>query len=55
MKVFEFPPKESFSIKVNFESLYGICLYFPLLNSTSALITVPKTVKDLLMFEDSFN
>ena len=41
----EFPPKESFRKKVNFESLNGTNLVF---SSTKALITVPSVVKDLI-------
>lgn len=71
MKVLEFPPKESFSMKVSLLSLYGICLLFPLADSTRAFMTypvkikawstwnlifiVPKLVRDLLMFDASFS
>lgn len=45
--VLEFPPKESRSRHVNFESLYGICdLVFSL---AKALITIPNVVRDLFM------
>ena len=53
MKVFEFPPNESLSKFVNFESLYGIwllCFY-----EAKALITIPNVVKDLFMFPAYFS
>lgn len=55
MQVFELPPNESLNKKVNLESLYGICLYFPYATSSRLLITNPSVVKDLLIFEASFN
>lgn len=48
MKVLELPPRLSFKRQVNFESLYGICVLF--FSVARALITIPKVVKDLLMF-----
>lgn len=48
--VLELPPREFFSKKVNLESLYQICLFFSFFDdSASALITLPNTVKDLLI------
>ena len=55
IKVLELPPNESFNRKVNLESLYLICLYFPSDISTSELITHPNTVRDLLILVASFN
>ena len=49
--VFEFPPRESFRILVNTESLYGTCTAF----ADSFSITILKEVKDLLILEASFN
>lgn len=46
------PPKESYNNLVNLESLYGTCLLFP---STKAEITLPRAVKDKLIFIASFN
>jgi tellurite resistance protein TehA-like permease len=45
--VWEFPPKDSYNILVSFESLYGMCP--PALPSVSALITLPKADRDLLI------
>ena len=45
-QVFEFPPSDSDSIRVNFDSRYGMCEAFL---SVSALITLPSVVKDWLM------
>jgi hypothetical protein len=45
-KVWEFPPKESCRILVNFESLYGIN-YLP---SDNAAITLPKLSNPLFIF-----
>ena len=44
--VLEFPPSDSVSNLVNFESLYGIK---PLLPEVRALITLPRADKDLLI------
>lgn len=63
MDVFEFPPRLSLKIYVNLESLYGINLfYFPIdfsaynyLQFTSALITFPKTDKDLFILDASLS
>ncbi len=49
MMVFEFPPKESLSRHVNFESLYG--MWFRGFSLVNAFITIPKVVSDLLIFE----
>jgi hypothetical protein len=49
-----FPPRESLRMKVNFESLYGMCLFLPSDTSTSELITFPKADNDLLMAPASF-
>jgi len=51
-EVFEFPPKDSWSILVNLESLYGIWEAF---GSVNALITCPKAVRLLLIFCASVN
>lgn len=50
--VLVFPPKESCSNLVNFESLYGMCYVFP---STKAEITFPKAESERLIFVASFN
>ena len=49
--VFELPPKDYYNILVNFELRYGTCYDLP---SVKALITYPRTVKDLLIFWASF-
>lgn len=49
--VFEFPPNESCSNRVNFEFRYGMCVLLP---STNALITFPSTDNDKLIFVASF-
>ena len=46
-----FPPKESCRIRVSFESLYGICWFFP---STNADITFPKALNERLIFAAYF-
>ena len=46
-EVMELPPNDSYSNRVNFESLYGTCVDLP---SVSALMTWPSAVKLLLMF-----
>ena len=43
----EFPPKLSCRSRVNFESLYGIWLFFP---SLKACITLLKAVRLVLIF-----
>ena len=53
MKVFELPPRLSLRRQVNFESLYGICALA--LSLASALMTIPKVVRDLLIFPASFS
>lgn len=45
--VYLFPPRESFSKKVSFESRYGTCRGFPLPTSTNARITLPRMERDL--------
>lgn len=45
--VFELPPKESLSIFVSTESLYGICVAFV----DSFYITILRDVRDLLIFD----
>jgi hypothetical protein len=45
--VYELPPRDSWSIRVSFESLYGICP--PDLASVRALITLPRAERDLLI------
>lgn len=52
MTVLELPPSESWSNRVSFEFLYGICVLFP---STRAEITLPSTERDWLIFEASRN
>ena len=50
--VLQLPPSESYKRRVNFESLYGICLACPLFPATcyvSAEITFPKALKLLLI------
>lgn len=42
-----FPPKDSCSILVSLESLYGTCSFFYEVN---ALITFPNALNDLLIF-----
>jgi len=51
MTVFVLPPKESYSKRVNLESLYGIC---PTLPSTRALITLPRADNERLIWVASF-
>lgn len=46
ISVFVFPPSESCSIRVNFESRYGICFERP---STNAEMTLPKALSDRLI------
>lgn len=53
IKVFEFPPKESLSKFVSFESLYG--MWFLCFYEVRALITIPNVVSDLFMLLASFN
>jgi len=45
--VFVLPPSESYSNLVSLLSLNGICLEFP---TTKALITLPRAVRDKLIF-----
>ena len=53
MIVLELPPNESLKRHVNFESLYGMwCRGVSLVN---ALMTIPKVVRDLLIFEASLS
>lgn len=47
-----FPPKESWSNLVSFESRYGMCFDFP---STSADITFPSALRDRLIFVAYFS
>jgi hypothetical protein len=51
MTVLVFPPRESWSKRVNLESLYGICLDYP---STREEITLPRAVKERLILIPSF-
>ena len=51
--VFEFPPRESLSKLVSFESRYGI--WDLALSQARALMTIPSEVRDLLMLPASFN
>jgi hypothetical protein len=53
MNVFAFPPKESFKINVNLESLYGICVFACLL--LKAFITNPRELNDLFILFAYFN
>lgn len=53
MNVFEFPPKLSLSRHVNLESLYGIWVFG--LSLAKAFITIPKEVRDLLIFPAYFS
>ncbi len=53
IKVLEFPPKLSLSRHVSLESLYGIWTFG--LSLARALITIPRVVKDLLIFPASFS
>ena len=46
--VLELPPKESYKILVNFESLYGMCLDF--LSLVRAWITLPRAKRPILIF-----
>lgn len=46
-QVLELPPNDSVSILVSLLSLYGICVAFL---SVSATITLPRVVRDKLMF-----
>lgn len=48
INVFEFPPNESLSKFVNFESRYG--MWFLCFSDVNAFITIPRVVSDLLMF-----
>ena len=49
--VFELPPRDSLSIRVSFDSRYGICEIFL---SVKALITLPNVVRDwLILFASS--
>jgi len=52
--VIEFPPSESLRKYVSFESRKGICFFF-LADSTSELITLPKTCKDRLILHPSLS
>lgn len=56
IKVFEFPPKAFWRIRVKQESLYGTTmpLVFPMALSARVDITKPKTDKDLLIPAASF-
>lgn len=51
--VLELPPKESYRIRVNFVSLYGICL-LALVVSVKAVITFPRHKSPLLILMPSF-
>ena len=51
MQVFEFPPRESRRMKVNFESRYGICLDLRWLDSTREFITQPFNVLNELFWK----
>ena len=44
--VLEFPPSDSYRIRVSFESLYGMCSF---LSEVSAFITIPSDVRLLLI------
>lgn len=49
--VFQFPPNESFKIRVNFESLYGIYTLYPLIiQSFNEFMQFPNVNKDLFIF-----
>lgn len=50
-----FPPKLFFNKNVNLESLYLICLLFPLETAANEFITYPNTVNDLLILHPSIN
>mmetsp|Transcript_5045 Transcript_5045/g.15301 ORF Transcript_5045/g.15301 Transcript_5045/m.15301 type:complete len:219 (-) Transcript_5045:647-1303(-) len=52
MRVLVFPPKESCSIRVSLESLYGMCPPFP---STRALITFPNALSERLILVASLS
>lgn len=52
MTVLELPPNESCSKRVNLEFLYGMCVLLP---STNALITLPNTDRDKLIFVASLS
>lgn len=47
--VLQLPPNESYKRRVNFESLYGICLVCPVTCYVSAEITFPNALKLLLI------
>ena len=49
--VFVFPPSESWSSRVSFESRYGMCCDLP---STNAEITLPSADSDRLILVASF-
>jgi len=54
--VLQFPPKESFRILVNFESLYGIKALPPFSPAShNALIQFPRANNDLLIFAPSIS
>jgi len=57
MLVFEFPPSAFYNIQVSFDSQYGttmlIVSFFPAALSAKILMTLPKKLKDLLMFDPS--
>lgn len=50
--VFELPPSDSDKIRVNLESLQGICVDLP---SVKHLITIPSVVRDLFIVLASSN
>lgn len=52
MTVFELPPRESWSNRVNWELRYGMWVLFP---STSADMTLPRVDRDRLIFTISLN
>jgi len=54
MIVLELPPSESYKILVNFDSLYGTWLTFPLV-SVRAEMTLPKASRPLLMLIPSLS
>lgn len=45
--VLELPPSDSWSMRVNLESRYGMCVDLP---SVNELMTIPRAVNDLLIF-----
>ena len=51
MMVFVLPPSESWSKRVNLESLYGMWWVLP---STKAEMTLPRALRDKLIFVASF-